>query len=321
VTDLLAVRDLTVHFDTDEGVVQAVDGASLQVGPGEVVGLVGESGSGKSVTALAILRLLRPPARVLGGRIELDGRNLLACSEEEMRAVRGAQISMVFQSPRTALNPVLPVGRQIERLLVQHGATAPGKARARAVEMLREVGIGEPERRARQYAHQLSGGMCQRVMIAMALATNPRLLIADEPTTGLDVSIAAQILDLLGDLGRRTGAAILLITHDLGVVARRCDRVVVMHAGQTVEWAPVRALFHAPAHPYTRALLRSIPRVVGAGEMEPIPGWVPSLLAPPPGCRFASRCALVRTECAATVPVRSLDGDHRVACVAVEASS
>jgi len=321
VTDLLTVRDLTVHFDTDEGVVQAADGASLQVGPGEVVGLVGESGSGKSVTALAILRLLRPPARVLGGRIELGGRNLLACSEEEMRAVRGAQISMVFQSPRTALNPVLPVGRQIERLLVQHGATAPGKARARAVEMLREVGIGEPERRARQYAHQLSGGMCQRVMIAMALATNPRLLIADEPTTGLDVSIAAQILDLLGDLGRRTGAAILLITHDLGVVARRCDRVVVMHAGQTVEWAPVRALFHAPAHPYTRALLRSIPRVVGAGEMEPIPGWVPSLLAPPPGCRFAPRCALVRTECAATVPVRSLGGDHRVACVAVEASS
>jgi len=321
VTDLLTVRDLTVHFDTDEGVVQAVDGASLRVGPGEVVGLVGESGSGKSVTALAILRLLRPPARVLGGRIELDGRNLLACSEEEMRAVRGAQISMVFQSPRTSLNPVLPVGHQIERLLVQHGATAPGKARARAVEVLREVGIGEPERRARQYAHQLSGGMCQRVMIAMALATNPRLLIADEPTTGLDVSIAAQILDLLGDLGRRTGAATLLITHDLGVVARRCDRVVVMHAGQTVEWAPVRALFHAPAHPYTRALLRSIPRVVGAREMEPIPGWVPSLLAPPPGCRFAPRCALVRTECAATVPVRSLDGDHRVACVAVEASS
>jgi oligopeptide/dipeptide ABC transporter ATP-binding protein len=320
VTDLLAVRDLTVHFDTDEGVVQAVDGASLRVGPGEVVGLVGESGSGKSVTALAILRLLRPPARVLGGQIELDGRNLLACSEEEMRAVRGAQISMVFQSPRTSLNPVLPVGRQIERLLVQHGATAPGKARTRAVDMLREVGIGEPERRARQYAHQLSGGMCQRVMIAMALATNPRLLIADEPTTGLDVSIAAQILDLLADLGRRTGSAILLITHDLGVVARRCDRVVVMHAGQTVEWAPVRALFHAPAHPYTRALLRSIPRVVGAGEMEPIPGSVPSLLAPPPGCRFAPRCALVRTECAATVPVRSLDGDHRVACVAVEAS-
>jgi oligopeptide/dipeptide ABC transporter ATP-binding protein len=320
VTDLLAVRNLTVHFDTDEGVVQAVDRATLQVGAGEVVGLVGESGSGKSVTALAILRLLRPPARVTEGRIELAGRDLLGCSEEEMRGVRGAQISMVFQSPRTSLNPVLPVGRQIERLLVRHGAATPREARARAIEMLREVGIGEPERRARQYAHQLSGGMCQRVMIAMALATNPRVLIADEPTTGLDVSIAAQILDLLGELGRRTGAAILLITHDLGVVARRCDRVVVMHAGQTVEWAPARTLFHAPAHPYTRALLRSIPRVVGTGEMEPIPGWVPSLLAPPPGCRFARRCPLARTECESPVAVRAVGGDHRVACVAAEAS-
>ncbi|MGH7315122.1 MAG: ABC transporter ATP-binding protein, partial [Candidatus Rokuibacteriota bacterium] len=169
-----------------------------------------------------------------------------------------------------------------------------------------------------QYPHQLSGGMCQRVMIAMALATNPRLLIADEPTTGLDVSIAAQILELLRDLGRRTGAAILLITHDLGVVARLCDRVVVMHAGQTVEWAPVRGLFHAPAHPYTRALLRSIPRVDRAGAMEPIPGWVPSLLAPPRGCRFAPRCALVQAECAVSVPVRAIGDDHTVACVAVK---
>ena len=319
-TDLLAVRDLTVHFDTDDGVVQAVEGAALGVGPGEVVGLVGESGSGKSVTALAILRLLRPPARVVGGRIEFAGRDLLGLSEEEMRPVRGSQISMVFQSPRTSLNPVLPVGRQIERLLALHGAAAPGQARERAVAMLREVGIAEPERRAGQYAHQLSGGMCQRVMIAMALATNPRLLIADEPTTGLDVSIAAQILELLRDLGRRTGAAILLITHDLGVVARLCDRVVVMHAGQTVEWARVRGLFHTPAHPYTRALLRAIPRVDQAGAMEPIPGWVPSLLAPPRGCRFAPRCALVRAECAAPVPVRAVGEDHGVACVAVEGS-
>lgn len=317
-TDLLTLRDLTVHFDTDEGVVQAVDGAALRVASGEVVGLVGESGSGKSVTAQAILRLLRPPARVVSGRVELDGRDLFALSEEEMRSVRGSQISMVFQSPRTSLNPVLPVGRQIERLLALHGAAAPGTARERAVAMLREVGIAEPERRAGQYAHQLSGGMCQRVMIAMALATNPRLLIADEPTTGLDVSIAAQILELLRDLGRRTGAAILLITHDLGVVARLCDRVVVMHAGQTVEWAPVRGLFHAPAHPYTRALLRSIPRVDGAGVMEPIPGGVPSLLAPPRGCRFAPRCALVRAECAVAVPVRTVGNEHAVACVAVE---
>ncbi|MGH7399334.1 MAG: ABC transporter ATP-binding protein [Candidatus Rokuibacteriota bacterium] len=317
-TDLLALQDLTVHFDTDEGVVQAVDGAALRVGPGEVVGLVGESGSGKSVTALAILRLLRPPARVVSGRIEFAGRDLVGLSEEAMRSVRGSQISMVFQSPRTSLNPVLPVGYQIERLLAWHGAAAPGQARERAVAMLREVGIAEPERRAGQYAHQLSGGMCQRVMIAMALATNPRLLIADEPTTGLDVSIAAQILELLRDLGRRTGAAILLITHDLGVVARLCDRVVVMHAGQTVEWAGVRGLFHTPAHPYTRALLRSIPRVDRAGGMEPIPGWVPSLLAPPRGCRFAPRCALVRAECAAPVPARPIGADHAVACVAVE---
>jgi oligopeptide/dipeptide ABC transporter ATP-binding protein len=321
VTELLTIRDLTVDFDTDEGVVQAVEGAALRVGSGEVVGLVGESGSGKSVTALAILGLLRPPARVVRGRIEFDGRDLLALSEEEMGSVRGSQISMVFQSPRTSLNPVLSVGYQVERLLARHGGVASGQARERAVAMLREVGIAEPERRAGQYAHQLSGGMCQRVMIAMALATSPRLLIADEPTTGLDVSIAAQILDLLRDLGRRTGAAILLITHDLGVVARLCDRVVVMHAGQTVEWARVRGLFHAPAHPYTRALLRSIPRVDGEGTMEPIPGSVPSLLAPPRGCRFAPRCPLARAECAVHVPVRTVGEDHAVACVAVEASS
>jgi peptide/nickel transport system ATP-binding protein len=317
VTDLLTLEDLTVHFDTDEGVVQAVDGAALTIAPGEVVGLVGESGSGKSVTALAILRLLRPPARVVSGRIRFDGRELFALSEEEMRSVRGSHISMVFQSPRTSLNPVLPVGRQIERLLVLHGGVAPGQARERAVAMLREAGIAEPDRRAGQYAHQLSGGMCQRVMIAMALATNPRLLIADEPTTGLDVSIAAQILELLRDLGRRTGAAILLITHDLGVVARLCDRVVVMHAGQTVEWATVRRLFHTPAHPYTRALIRAIPRVDREVAMEPIPGSVPSPLAPPRGCRFAPRCPLVRAECAARVPVRTIGEEHAVACVAV----
>jgi peptide/nickel transport system ATP-binding protein len=317
VTDLLTIEDLTVHFDTDDGVVQAVDGAALSIAAGEVVGLVGESGSGKSVSAMAILRLLRPPARIVSGRIHFDGRDLLTVSEEAMRSVRGSQISMVFQSPRTSLNPVLPVGRQIERLLALHGGAAPGQARQRAVGMLREAGIAEPERRAGQYAHQLSGGMCQRVMIAMALATNPRLLIADEPTTGLDVSIAAQILELLRDLGRRTGAAILLITHDLGVVARLCDRVVVMHAGQTVEWAKVRDLFHAPAHPYTRALIRSIPRVDREIAMEPIPGAIPSLLSPPPGCRFAHRCTLVQPECATRIPVRTIGEAHAVACIAV----
>jgi oligopeptide/dipeptide ABC transporter ATP-binding protein len=317
VSDLLLVEDLTVHFDTEDGVVQALDGAAISVRPGEVVGLVGESGSGKSVTALAVLRLLRPPARIVHGRIHFGGRDLLTLSEEDMRRVRGAQISMVFQSPRTSLNPVLSVGTQIERLLALHGGAPPRQARARMLVMLAEAGIDEPERRARQYAHQLSGGMCQRVMIAMALATSPRLLIADEPTTGLDVSIAAQILDLLRALGRRTEAAILLITHDLGVVASICDRVVVMHAGQTVEWSSARALFAAPAHPYTRALLRSVPRVDRPAAMEPIPGVVPSLVAPPPGCRFGPRCPLVRDECRLRRPPPRVTGpDHAVACVA-----
>jgi oligopeptide/dipeptide ABC transporter ATP-binding protein len=317
VGDVLRIEELSVHFDTDEGAVQALDGASLAIRPREVVGLVGESGSGKSVTALAVLRLLRPPARIVGGRIHFAGRDLLHLSEEDMRRVRGSQISMVFQSPRTSLNPVLPVGTQIERLLVLHGGAVRRQARARMLAMLEEAGIGEPDRRARQYAHQLSGGMCQRVMIAMALATNPRLLIADEPTTGLDVSIAAQILDLLRDLGGRTGAAILLITHDLGVVAGLCDRVVVMHAGQTVEWSSARDLFRAPAHPYTRALMRAVPRVDRPVAMQPIPGAVPSLAEPPPGCRFGPRCDLVREECRQRrPPARIVGPDHAAACVA-----
>jgi oligopeptide/dipeptide ABC transporter ATP-binding protein len=319
VTDLLSVEDLTVHFDTDEGAVRAVDGARLSVRSGEIVGLVGESGSGKSVTALAVLRLLRAPGRIVAGRIAFDGRDLLALSEEAMRRVRGAEISMVFQSPRTSLNPVLSVGAQIERLLVLHGAATRREAEERTVAMLRDVGIAEPERRARQYAHQLSGGMCQRVMLAMALATEPRLLIADEPTTGLDVSIAAQILELLRDLGRRTGTAVLLITHDLGVVAGLCDRVVVMHAGQTVEWGPVRAIFKRPAHPYTRALVRAVPRVDRAAAMEPIPGALPSLLEPPLGCRFAPRCALAVAECRVRRPEpHSVGPEHDVACVAAQ---
>ena len=315
---LLAVRDLTVHFDTDEGTVQAVDGAVLSIGAGEIVGLVGESGSGKSVTALAILRLIRPPGRIIGGVIELDGRDLLRVREDEMRRIRGSQISMVFQSPRTSLNPVIPVGRQIERLLVVHAALDGAAARRRSLEMLDDVGIAEPERRAAQYPHQLSGGMCQRVMIAMALTTSPRLLIADEPTTGLDVSIAAQILDLLRDRGRRTGAAILLITHDLGVVAGVCDRVAVMHAGQIVETADVHRLFKRPAHPYTRGLLRSVPRLDREFTMEPIAGAVPSLVDPPPGCRFAPRCALVMAACSACRPSTvDVAPGHGVACLAV----
>jgi oligopeptide/dipeptide ABC transporter ATP-binding protein len=321
VTALLEIHDLTVHFDTDDGTVEAVDGLTLVVRRGEIVGLVGESGSGKSVTATAVFRLIRPPGRIVGGAIRFEGRELLALPEEEMRKIRGSRIAMVFQSPRTALNPVLPVGRQIERLYRLHQGLDAAEARRRTLEMLALVGIPEPERRARQYAHQLSGGMCQRVMIAMALATSPRLLIADEPTTGLDVSIAAQILDLLRDLGRRTGASILLITHDLGVVAGLCDRVAVMHAGQLVETADVRTLFRDAAHPYTRALVRSIPRVDREVTMEPIPGVVPSLLAPRPGCRYADRCPEVLDVCRTLRPrLIPLAAGHEAACYAVEES-
>jgi oligopeptide/dipeptide ABC transporter ATP-binding protein len=319
VSALLEVRDLTVHFATDAGVVEAVDRVSFAVRAGEILGMVGESGSGKSVTALAILRLIRPPGRIVAGQVRFEGADVLALPEHDMRAVRGARISMVFQSPRTALNPVLTAGRQIARLYGLHQGLSAREAWRRTIEMLTLVGIAEPERRARQYAHQLSGGMCQRVMIAMALATSPRLLLADEPTTGLDVSIAAQILDLLRDLGRRTGAAILLITHDLGVVAEVCDRVAVMHAGQLVEAADVRTLFAAPRHPYTQALVRSIPRIDRDVAMEPIPGTVPSVLAPPPGCRYADRCPRVLEICRRERPALLAEGDdHALACHAAE---
>jgi oligopeptide/dipeptide ABC transporter ATP-binding protein len=315
------VRDLTVHFETDAGIVEAVDRVSFTIRPGEILGLVGESGSGKSVSAMAILKLIRPPGRIVDGSIVFEGTDLMTLSEEGMRSVRGSRISMVFQSPRTALNPVLTIGRQIARLYELHQGCSASDARGRTLEMLRLVGIPEPARRASQYAHQLSGGMCQRVMIAMALATSPRLLLADEPTTGLDVSIAAQILDLLRDLGRRTGASILLITHDLGVVAGVCDRVAVMHAGQLVESAPVHALFKHPLHPYTRALVRSIPRVDRDTTMEPIPGTVPSLLAPPRGCRYAARCPDVMEICWTDSPASSvMADDHQVACHAVESA-
>jgi len=281
-SSLLEVRGLTVRFTGQGGVVHAVEDVDLAVGAGEIVGLVGESGSGKSVTALSVLRLIRPPGRITAGSIDFEGRDLLRLSEVEMRAVRGARIAMVFQSPRTALNPVLPVGRQIARLYERHARCAHAEARRRTLDMLSRVGISEPERRARQYAHQLSGGVCQRVMIAMALASAPRLLLADEPTTGLDVSIAAQILDLLREVGRERAESILLITHDLGVVAEVCDRVVVMHAGQVVESGDVRSILKRPAHPYTQALVRSIPRIDRESAMEPIPGALPSLVSPPP---------------------------------------
>jgi peptide/nickel transport system ATP-binding protein len=312
---LLEIEDLTIHFHTEEGTVEAVDGIQLLVPAGEIVGIVGESGSGKSVTALSILRLIREPGRIIRGTIRFAGRNLLDLSEEEMRPLRGSHISMVFQSPRTSLNPVLSVGWQIERLIRLHKKEKAKNARDQAIQMLKQVGIPAPDRIYHEYPHQLSGGMCQRIMIAMALVTNPKLLIADEPTTGLDVSIAAQILDLLKEMGQRTGATILLITHDLGVVAGYCDRVAVMHAGQVVESASVKKLFRQPLHPYTLKLIHSVPRVDVDMIMETIPGNVPGLIHPPPGCRFADRCQVVMDVCRKIrPPVQSRNGDHRVAC-------
>ena len=316
---VVEVKDLSVRFATDHGEVAAVDQASFDVREGEILGLVGESGSGKSVTATAILRLIRKPGRLAHGSIMLGGRDLCQLREDELQQIRGTEIAMISQTPRTALNPLITVGRQVARLFALHAGLSRAESRRRAIDMLALVGIPEPERRARQYAHQFSGGMCQRVMIAMALATSPRLLIADEPTTGLDVSTAARILDLLRELGSKTGASILLITHDLGVVATTCHRVAVMHAGQIVEVAPVRALFAHPAHPYTRALVRSIPRIDREIAMEPIPGAVPSLLNAPAGCRYAGRCPWVEERCRRVKPgMTEIAPDHFVACFAVE---
>jgi oligopeptide/dipeptide ABC transporter ATP-binding protein len=318
-SSLLEIDDLTVHFDSDAGVIEAVDGVSLDIRRGEILGLVGESGSGKSVTSFAILRLIRPPGRIVRGAIRIDGLDLFSLSEEEMRQIRGSRVAMVPQSPRTALNPVIPVGRQVARLFELHRGATAAEARRRTLDMLQRVGIAEPDRRARQYAHQLSGGTCQRIMIAMALATSPELLLADEPTTGLDVSIAARILELLRDLGRTTGAAILLITHDMGVVAGTCDRVAVIHAGQLVETAPVRSLFRNPAHPYTQALVRSTPRIDRDIAMAPIPGAVPSLLGPPAGCRYVERCPWSDDLCHGSKPrSRTLGADHSAACFGIE---
>ncbi|MCC7348901.1 MAG: ABC transporter ATP-binding protein [Variibacter sp.] len=318
---LLEIARLSVEFATAEGPVQAVDRLDLSVEAGEILGLVGESGSGKSVTALSILRLIRPPGRITAGSIRFDGMDLLSLSEPEMCALRGGRIAMVPQSPRTALNPVITVGAQLSRLFVIHGGLSRRAARARAIEALDQVGVPDPSGRMGQYAHQLSGGTCQRVMIAMALASSPKLLLADEPTTGLDVSIAARILDLLREIGRRTGAAIILITHDLGIVAETCHRVAVMHAGQLVETGPVRALFKRPTHPSSIALMRSIPRIDRDDALEPIPGAVPSLLNAAPGCRYRSRCTHALEECLATKPtLAAIEAGHCVACHAVETS-
>ncbi len=307
---LLELEGLKTWFFTRDGVVRAVDGVSFRVYAGETLAVVGESGCGKSVTSLSIMRLVPAPSgRVVAGSIRFDGRDLLALAESEMRTIRGNEISMIFQEPMTSLNPVLTIGQQIAEALVLHQGLGRRRARARAVEMLRLVKIPVPERRVKQYPHEFSGGMRQRVMIAMALACSPKLLIADEPTTALDVTIQAQILDLMRELKSKVGAAIVLITHDLGVVAEMAQRVVVMYAGRMVEEAPVEKLFARPRHPYTRGLLDSIPRLEhaaaapGSGKrLAEIPGMVPSLKEETPGCVFAPRCHLATDRCRAQYP-------------------
>jgi oligopeptide/dipeptide ABC transporter ATP-binding protein len=314
---ILRVEELRTQFSTDDGLVRAVDGVSFEVRAGETLALVGESGSGKSVTALSILRLVpEPPGRITGGRVIFQGRDLLALPLPEMRRVRGREISMVFQEPMSSLNPVFPCGEQIVEVLVLHERMAQREARARAVELLRMVGIPAPEQRASEYPHQLSGGMRQRVMIAMALACRPALLIADEPTTALDVTIQAQILELLQRLQDELGMAVLLITHDLGVVAEAADRVAVLYAGQVVESCDVAAAFHRTRHPYTASLLASLPRLGSRGErLRVVPGQVPDAARFPLGCRFHPRCPAVEERCRTVAPpMRTLDGDHGSRC-------
>ena len=320
-TPLLEVEGLKTHFFTRDGVVRAVDGVSFTVQAGETLAIVGESGCGKSVTSLSILRLIAsPPGRTVAGSIRFEGRDLLALSEPEMRKVRGNEISMIFQEPMTSLNPVLTIGKQIAEALVLHRGMNQSEAWRKAVEMLALVNIPEPARRVGEYPHQLSGGMRQRVMIAMALACSPRLLIADEPTTALDVTIQAQILDLMRGLKEKTGAAIVLITHDLGVVAEMAQRVIVMYAGRKVEEAPVDDLFARPRHPYTRGLLHSIPRLgaTASGKrvrLEEIRGMVPSMREEIPGCVFAPRCAYATERCRTEYPpLEEKAGGHWVAC-------
>jgi peptide/nickel transport system ATP-binding protein len=304
---LLEVDNLQTHFRTPDGVNRAVDGISFAVEAGETVAIVGESGCGKSVTANSILRLVPQPPGKIGGAIRFQGRDLLKLSERAMREVRGNDISMIFQEPMTSLNPVLTIGRQIAEPLRLHQGLSRESVEQRVVEMLGLVGIAEPRRRAREYPHQLSGGMRQRVMIAIALACRPKLLIADEPTTALDVTIQAQILNLMTDLKRRVGAAIILITHDLGVVAETAERVMVMYAGRKVEEAPVAELFRSPRHPYTRGLLSAVPKLgsslaAAQTRLAEIPGVVPSLKQRITGCIFASRCAFARDLCRRVAP-------------------
>jgi oligopeptide/dipeptide ABC transporter ATP-binding protein len=320
-TPVLQVENLRTHFHTHAGVVRAVDGVDLDVSEGRTLGVVGESGCGKSVTALSIMRLIDPPGRIEpSSRVLFSGRDLASLDEEELRQIRGNEISMIFQEPMTSLNPVLKIGDQIVEAVMLHRRVSLAAARERGLEMLSLVGFASPSRRFDAYPHQLSGGMRQRVMIAMALACEPKLLIADEPTTALDVTIQAQILELIQDLRERLGTAVMLITHDLGVVAEMCDDVAVMYAGRVVERGPVEAIFRSPQHPYTEALLHSIP-LLGMTQAEPlkvIRGMVPSPLSWPVGCRFASRCDYAFARCLREDPQLMDAGSQKAACWLVE---
>jgi len=322
---LLSVKDLRTVFDTRAGTVCAVDGVSVEVSRGECLGVVGESGSGKSVTFSSVMGLVRSPGRIDGGTITFDGRDLRKLSISEMRAVRGRDIAMTMQDALTALNPALTVAEQIGEVLEAHDETLPtGRAararaiRERSVEMLSLVGIPSAESRLRQYPHEFSGGMRQRIMIAIALACRPKLLIADEPTTALDVTIQAQVLELISDIRAKLGMSVVLITHDLGVVAEHCDRVMVMYAGQVVEEGPTQDVIGSPAHPYTKGLLGSIPRLSLRGQpIKPIEGQVPDLIDLPPQCRFYSRCAVRKEVCKSLISMRQAGPAHQARCVRV----
>jgi peptide/nickel transport system ATP-binding protein len=317
---LLEISGLKTYFATDEGMVHAVDGVDLAIDAGETLGVVGESGCGKTVTALSVLKLIAmPPGRIVAGRILWQGRDLVPLRPDEMRPIRSKEIGIIFQEPMTSLNPVYTVGAQIAETVREHEGLGRRAALDKAAEMLRLVHIPNPQRRVQDYPHQFSGGMRQRVMIAMALSCNPKLLIADEPTTALDVTIQAQILELITEMKERLGMAVMLITHAMGVVAETAQRVVVMYAGKVIEEAPVGELFSRPRHPYTQGLIRSIPRVDRGGRktrLEAIAGVVPKLLDPAPGCRFAARCRFAMPACSAGEPLlREVAPGHKVACI------
>jgi oligopeptide/dipeptide ABC transporter ATP-binding protein len=317
---LLEVKSLRTSFFTDDGEVRAVDGVSFSVEPGKLMGIVGESGSGKTASVLSIMRLLPESAKIVGGQILFEGRDLTKLPEPEMRAVRGARIAMIFQEPMTSLNPVFTIGSQIAEAVRLHQKTSRREARERAIDALRMVGIADPDRRVDDYPHQLSGGMRQRVMIAMALSCNPRLLIADEPTTALDVTIQAQILDLIRDLQSRLKLAVILVTHDLGIVAEYADDVTILYAARVMEQAPCAKLFEKPLNPYTRGLLESIPGIEGnrRHRLQAIPGTIPNAMNPPPGCRFNPRCPMVIPNCAKIdPPLEEKRPNQYVACIRV----